>query len=144
MSAMNTDLDYEVGGLSYRRRADGIHEFRFQVVTTMSVDAWFETASAIESYAHVKNDHIRSLYHIQGLWPTPYATKRIIEMARKTSSGQRLSTAILMDDHAIGIVVVQAILRQIPPSPSRLNMSQIFFQEDEALHWLEERRKALG
>ena len=141
---MNTDLDYEVGGLSYRRRADGIHEFRFQVVTTVSVDAWFETASAIESYARVKNEHIRSLYRIHSLWPTPYAAKRIIELTRKTSPALRISTAVLMDDHAIGIVVVQALLRQIPVSASRLNMNQIFFQEEDALHWLEERRKLLG
>lgn len=139
---MNTDLDYEVGGLSYRRRADGIHEFRLQAVTTMSVDAWYETASAIENHARVTNEHIRSLYHIHGLWPTPYATRRIVELSRKTSPHTRISTAVLMDDHAIGVVVVQALLRQVPCT--RLNTSQIFFQEDEALHWLEERRKILG
>lgn len=139
---MQTELDYEIGGLSYRRRADGIHEFRLQVVTTMSVDAWFETASAIESYAQVTNEHIRSLYRIYNLWPTPYAAKRIIELSRKTAPNMRVSTAVLMEDQAIGIVVVQALLRQIPAS--RLKMNQIFFQEDEALRWLEERRKAIG
>src|SRR5688572_12767956 len=132
---MNTELDYEVGGLSYRRRADGIHEFRLQVVTTVSVDAWYETASAIESYAHVTNEHIRSLYRIHSLWPTPYATKRIIELTRKTSPTLRISTAVLMDDHAIGVVIVQALLRQV--ASTRSNMNQIFFHEEDALHWLE-------
>ena len=139
---MQTDLDYEVGGLSYRRRADGIHEFSFQVVTTMSVDAWFETTEAIQNHAQLTNEHVRALYRIHGLWPTPYAAKRIIDMTRKTSPTLRVSTAVLMDDHAIGIVVVQALLRQIPLS--RLKMNQIFFEEAEALHWLEERRKLLG
>jgi len=139
---MQTDLDYEVGGLSYRRRADGIHEFGFQVLTTMNVDAWFETTEAIEKHAQLTNQHVRALYHIHGLLPTPYAAKRIIDMTRKTSPTMRTSTAVLMDDHAIGIVVVQALLRQIPAS--HLKMNQIFFEEAEALHWLEERRKALG
>jgi hypothetical protein len=139
---MQTDLDYEVGGLSYRRRADGIHEFRLQVVTTISVDAWYETVSAIESHARITNEHVRSLYHVHGLWPTPYAAKRIMEMSHKTSSNLRVSTAVLMEDNAIGVVVVQALLRQIPST--RLNMNQIFFQEEEAVLWLEDRRKLLG
>lgn len=139
---MQTDLDYEVGGLSYRRRADGIHEFRLQVVSTVSVDAWFETGSAIESHARVTNEHVRSLYNVQGLWPTPYATKRIVELSRKTAPTLRASTAVLMDDHAIGVVIVQALLRQLPSN--RINMNQIFFHEDDALRWLEDRRKLLG
>ena len=139
---MQTDLDYEIGGLSYRRRADGIHEFRLKAVTTVSIDAWYETVTAIEAHARVTNEHICSLYHVHGLWPTPYAAKRIVEMSRKTAPHLRLSTAVLMNDDAIAIVTIQALLRQIPTTT--LNTHQIFFQEEEATHWLNERRKTLG
>jgi hypothetical protein len=132
-------LDYEVGGLAYRRHASGVHEFRFRSVTTSSVDAWFETISAIESHARLYKEHICALYAVQGLWPTPYATQRIIAMSRKTSPQIRASSAVLMDDNAIGIVLVQGILRQIPVRP--LQGVQIFFQENDALSWLDERRR---
>lgn len=141
LSNMPTErLDYEVGGLAYRHHTNGVHEFRFRSVTTSSVDAWFETLSAIENHARLYKEHIRALYAVQGLWPTPYATQRIIAMSRKTSSQIIASTAILMEDNAIGIVLVQGILRQIPMRPTQ--GIRIFFQESEAMDWLEERRRA--
>ena len=140
LSSMKTEhFDYEVNGLAYRRRADGIHEFYFRVVTTASVDAWYETVSAIEKQARLRNEHVCSLYHVQGLWPTPYATQRIIAMTRQTHHDLITSTAILLNDNAIGIVMVQGILRQIPARPSQ--GIQIFFQDEDALAWLDERRK---
>lgn len=135
-------LDYEVGGLAYRRHPNGVHEFRFRSVTTSSVDAWFDTLTAIENQARLYQEHVRSLYHVQGLWPTPYATQRIIAMNRQTSSSLKTSTAVLLDDDAIGIVLVQGILRQLPTSPHK--SIQIFFQEHDAMQWLDERLRALG
>jgi hypothetical protein len=121
LSEMKTEqFDYEVNGLAYRRRSDGTHEFHFKVVTTSSVDAWYETLSAIEKQAQMRKEHVCSLYHVQGLWPTPYATQRIISMARQTHPSLVTSTAILLNDNAIGIVMVQGILRQIPERASDL------------------------
>jgi hypothetical protein len=142
LSNMKTELfDYEVNGLAYRRRAEGIHEFYFRVVTTASVDAWFETLTAIERNARVCKEHVCSLYHVEGLWPTPYATQRIIAMTRQTLPTLFASTAILLNDNAIGIVLIQGIIRQIPTRPSQ-NI-QIFFQEADALQWLQERKRSV-
>ncbi|GEM_PF-2627071 len=135
-------LDYEVGGLAYRRRADGIHEFRVFTVNNASVDAWYETVMAIARQARHTDEHVRTLYHVEGLWPTPYAAQRIINVNREVPRDLRLSTAILLDDNAISVVIVQGLIRQLPTEAHKL--VHIFFQVGEALHWLEERRKLVG
>jgi hypothetical protein len=123
-------------GFSYYRRSDGIYVLRFADNRRETADAWSETLPQLEHEAAQKQEHIRCLYHFQGIWLTPYVIKTVIRTARQGSDHIKSSTAILVADR-FGSGLVQTILRQLPSQA--LQARQVFTREVDAFQWLDER-----
>lgn len=139
---MYQHLTFTTSALEYHYRDDDIHEFIFHSVADETIDLWVSTIHKIKPIAVESSAHIRSIYNIQGLWPTPYATRQAIAVNRLLPKHIRNSTALLMDDNSMGLTVAQMILRYMPSHTTQSR--RIFFHTDEALRWLEDRRMILS
>ena len=126
-----SNLNEDTSTFSYRFRDNGIHQFVFRAVTPVEVNKWIDTTQRMKPIAIAHNLHIRSLYHMRGVLPSPYAVRNALETIRQLPKTMPTSTALLVNDSNIVIILVQMILRQA--MPHALQSRQIFFQEDEAL-----------
>jgi len=136
-----TTLEQETSTFSYHFRQDGIHEFLFHAVTPVEVNQWIDTTQHMKPFVIEHQLHVRALYHMAHVWPTPYAIRNATETIRQLPKTIPTSTALLLDDSNILITLVQMFLRQMPVRA--MQSRRIFFQEDSAIQWLEERRLQL-
>lgn len=132
------DDETSVEGFSYRLRDDGIHEFHFSQLTDAVVDAWLKMASQVDE-APYGSARFYSLYRINNLWPTPYAVRAFTTYLRHVRSDIEFTTAVVMGDSSAALLVIQAILRQMPGRFSARH--RLFFNSDEAIAWLHERQR---
>lgn len=131
----------ELPGFISQRTPDGIYKFTIRDMKPASVDAWFETLMAIEAEIVPQDGHMRCIYTMYGVWPSPYTIKRVLEASRKAPETLKASSAIvLVNTPSIAVRIVQSLLRQMPVYA--LQARQIFFNEADALRWLNARHAA--
>jgi len=132
--------DSPLTGFSSQQTPEGIHKFYVHDTKPPSVDLWFETLMQIEEGIIKCDGHMRCLYYMYGVWPTPYTIKRVLEASRRAPETLKASSAVFfIDTPNLAVRIVQSLLRQMPSYA--LQARQIFFNEAEALAWLEERDK---
>jgi hypothetical protein len=139
---MFTDLQQETSTFYYRYREDGIHEFSFRAMTQIEIDNWSEIARRIKPTVVENRLHLCSLYRLTGVTPNAYTIRNAMQIINHLPKTLPVSTAMLLDGSSITTIIAQMFLRQLPVRA--LQARQIFFQEEDALHWLAERRKLLG
>lgn len=138
---MFTMFQRSIGGFSYRHRDDEIHEFTFSAVTPLEVDAWIALTNDLKPLVVAHNHHMRSIYHLESVWPSPYAVRSATAVMKSLPRTLRNSTALLLDDHHVAVTVTQMILRQLPMQT--IQARQVFYTEAEAVRWIRERERLL-
>lgn len=130
-----------LSGFTSQKTPEGIYKFHIRDMRPTSVDAWFETLMDIEEELIPQDGHMRCVYYMYGVWPTPYTIKRVLEASRKAPETLKSSSAIvLVNTPSIAIRIVQSLLRQMPVYA--LQARQIFFNESDAIRWLHARHAA--
>lgn len=128
-------------GFSSQQTPDGITIFHIRDMKPASVDAWFETLMALEADLFPQDGHMRCLYRMDGVWPTPYTIKRVLEASRKAPETLKSSSAIvMMQSNGVAVRMVQSLFRQMPAYATQSR--QIFFHEADAMRWLASRHAA--
>ena len=131
-------------GVIYRHDTrTSIHEFHVWDMRPASVNQWFDSLSELEQTALESQEHLCCLYFIYGIWPTPYAIKRILDLSRQSPPALMLSSAIVPIGCTEEIIrMLEDTLRQLPAYSDYKR--QIFLFAGEAAEWLHERRAARG
>ncbi|MBX3066859.1 MAG: hypothetical protein KF726_28015 [Anaerolineae bacterium] len=128
-------------GITSYWRSDGIFVIKVADATRPTADVLRDTLINFDQEGWEQQRHNLSLVDIRGIFPTPYATQRVMEASDKTPPDLRESQAILVDRTALFQLVRMLIGKLTPKSRE---VTHIFFAEAEAIHWLYQRRDALG
>jgi hypothetical protein len=130
-----------LAGFLSQKTPEGIYKFTIRDMKPTSVDAWFETLMDIEEELIPHDGHMRCVYIMHGIWPSPYAIKRVLEASRRAHETLKASSAVvLVNTPGIAIRIVQSLLRQMPVYA--LQSRQIFFNEGDAMRRLHARHAA--
>lgn len=131
----------KLSGFNSQKTPEGIYKFYIYDMKPTTVDAWFETLMDIEEELIPHDGHMRCIYYMYGIWPSPYAIKRVLEASRKAPETLKASSAVvLVQSSGVGVRIVQSLLRQMPAYATQSR--QIFFNEADAMRWLHARHAA--
>ena len=135
---MTTD---QLPGFTSQQTSDGLYRFFIRDMKPASVDAWFDMLMTLQAEVFAANGHMRVLYTLYGVWPTPYTIKKVLEASRNAPENLKSSSAILLvEANGVTVRILQSMFRQMPVYASQSR--QIFFDESDALRWLDERHAA--
>lgn len=132
-------------GLVYQLNEAGIHEYHFYDLKPATVDNWQASVAQIDQDGFERGEHVRFLFYIYNLWPTTYSTQRSLAASKQLPPAHKYSTAIVLQGYnTIALKMMQMVLRQMPQGEGGHQVRQIFFNEAEALKWLDERQNIIA
>lgn len=119
----------------YSLAEDGVHVFRFDDVTRASIDAWHDVVSQIDAEGEKHSSHIRYLYDLRKVMPTPYAIAQASKLSTMVPSNVRQSIAVL-SGNSVTTNLFGGLVRRLMGSNER--SIRFFNTEEDAMAWLEQ------
>jgi hypothetical protein len=127
-------------GITYYRREDGIHVYRFENVQRSAIDTWVKLVLEHDQVALKTGEHRRCIYDLRGHWVTPYLVTQALYLASVDPPDLQESIAVLGLRRAAA--VFNTFVRRLP----RMMQSdfRFFYDEAQAVKWLTQRLEELG
>ena len=131
-----------VPGMHIETTEDGILIIRVDNVRRETVDALCELMRAFDLEGAALKRHNRSILALsKHVYPTPYATQRLVALAKSTPPELRESQAVVVSDSVVARLVRMLVGKLDNKARQAVN---VFFNEQDGLLWLRERTRIIA